>query len=253
MDIEDSEEDVQTRLDELLGSDHDEDPDFVPVESEEVRDDNNLARDIEMNLHLDEHREKTRKIEKNVKANKNPTATKSKFSEDFVPNKEILTVDDLKRVPSLWESSVAWLCPPDTLEKEVLTGRRRMMKDGMCREVAALVARADQPETACSLLLELLQQPAAFFSSQRIKTALESDTCKQVHMVEELGMLGLAALQSLLETDRSRWLQTVLQLGRTVASAWRFDKRGWEFGLRGPPLTMTRCAQILLEAVRICH
>ena len=50
-------------------------------------------------------------------------------------------MDDLKRVPSLWESSVAWLCPPDTQEKNVLTGRRRVMRDQMCREVAALVAR----------------------------------------------------------------------------------------------------------------
>jgi len=247
VDIEDSEDDVQTKLDELLGSDHDEDPDFVPVETEEVRDDNNLAQEIDMNLHLDEHPEHTRKIEKNVKSNKNPTATKSKFPEDFIPNKESLSVDDLKRVPSLWESSVAWLCPPDTLEKNVLTGRRRVMRDQMCREVAALVAGAGDPETACSLLLELLQRPAGFFSAQKVWAAVESDTCRQVHMVEELGLLCLAALESLLETDRPRWLQTVLQLGRT-ASAWRFDKRGWEFGLRGPPHTMTRCAQILLEA-----
>ena len=43
MEVEDPEDDVQATLNELLGSDHDDDSDFVPVESE----DENLTHEIE--------------------------------------------------------------------------------------------------------------------------------------------------------------------------------------------------------------
>ena len=142
-------------------------------------------------------------------------------------------VRDLKCLPTELKRNLDRLNPTHfTYPKKSLTEAK---KDQVLQELMRMIPQED-PEAACSFVIEVMKRPEYFWSITGIRWNYE---------VEEIGLICVQILERLI-SSKKLLLEMILKLGK-VSTKWRFKNYLNSKMFKFIPKTMTKCAQILLE------
>ena len=200
---------IKERLKEKKGSDSDDDMDFTP--------------NVVQCVYSDEPEEVLQPKKKNFNPG-NP------YGSSIAPE---VYVRDLKCFPTELKRNLDRLNPTHfTYPKKSLTEAK---KDQVLQELIRMVPQED-PEAACSFVIEVMKRPEYFWSITGIRWNYE---------VEEIGLICVQILERLI-SSKKLLLEMILKLGK-VSNKWRFKNYLNSKMFKFIPKTMTKCAQILLE------
>ena len=218
---EEEEEDIQSRLDSLLGRDSDSDQEYVPSDHLEESEDNAVNLDTSErdpvssdDSDIEAFRDRMKKFQM-----KKLIKTKTKRS----PEVKVNYVKELNSIPSKMKNIA------DSSNFDENGGRYRRSRHVLVEEIIEMIPQED-PEDCCRILIEMMSLPLNFWTN-----GLKS--------VKSLGHegLGLAVLDVVHRciSNKTLFLQTILSIGK-VSLEWREAKK--------KPMTFLRCCSVLISA-----
>ena len=270
-------EDLQERLDRILGSDSSGESDYTPEKSgdldsqteeeddvtgekdsekekgkadDEKEEDDAMSEDSEIEKMKEEQRKRLDGIKK-VRALKPTQHGKETLTEVSEKNNDNnLDFDDLRSVPTLVKESldplqrnILYLAKKRAEKKFIFAFEKTHVED-IKKHLRRLIV--EDPEECCATLIEVMKQPRDLFLS-KTKTQHNYET-------EELGKIALELAQRMLRNNALR-MEAVLEIG-VCGRGWRNasnkshsgrgnvrQKGAW----RRIPRTMTAAAHALLE------
>ena len=162
---------------------------------------------------------------------------------------DMLYFHEMRKVPSLVKECLDLLHPkvPECVQAKI--SRSRLLLNAGEFRAQAQHRLPENPHGCLSLIVNIMKQPKIFFDVADLGTAAGFWN----YEVEEYGPLTLDLVQRLF-TSKTLYLETVLNIGK-MAHEWRSISKknnGSRFEMlkgvfKSVPKTMTRCAQLLIE------
>ena len=221
-------EDIQNKLDRLLGRDSDSDQSYVPSsDDDEARERerkgntsekepvSSASDDSDIEALREKYREKSKK-RKNI--------TKPSVSSEAKTN----YVKELNSIPSKMKNIADSSC----LESQGT--RFSLSKQILIEEIIQMIPRED-PEDCCRILIELMSLPHDFWKTENVKSVGH----------EELGLAVVDVVHRFI-SNKTLFLQTILTIGK-IGLEWREGTRTCRETPK-TPRTFLSCCSVLISA-----